>query len=77
MPKEATMFDSNCITPGTEFMCKLNIAFTAWIEFKIKNDPFWAKSRAHIIFSGPDVPGEGEHKGSVRWPSCLLHHNPN
>lgn len=54
-------FDSNCITPGTEFMYRLSIAFRSWIEHKMKTDPFW-QNGAEVIFSGPDVPGEGEHK---------------
>lgn len=54
-------FDSNCITPGTDFMQRLAVAFQLWIEYQIENDPFW-KNGATIIFSGPDVPGEGEHK---------------
>jgi 5'-3' exoribonuclease 1 len=54
-------FDSNCITPGTEFMDRLGKAFRSWIEFKMETDPFW-KHGARVVFSGPDVPGEGEHK---------------
>jgi len=54
-------FDSNCITPGTDFMLKLSLAMDKWIEFKMETDPFW-KDGAKVIFSGPDVPGEGEHK---------------
>lgn len=54
-------FDSNCITPGTDFMLKLSIALQKWVEFKMKTDPFW-KNGANVIVSGPDVPGEGEHK---------------
>lgn len=54
-------FDSNCITPGTEFMFKLSLAFQRWIEYKMKTDQFW-KNGAEIVFSGPNVPGEGEHK---------------
>jgi 5'-3' exoribonuclease 1 len=54
-------FDSNCITPGTDFMLKLSIALQKWVEFKMKTDPFW-QNGAHVIVSGPDVPGEGEHK---------------
>jgi len=60
LEKEET-FDSNCITPGTEFMFKLSVAFQKWIEFKMENDPFW-KNQARVVFSGPEVPGEGEHK---------------
>eukprot|EP00904_Undaria_pinnatifida_P010881 jgi/Undpi1/6923/HiC_scaffold_21.g09397.m1 len=54
-------FDSNCITPGTDFMFKLSKAFRAWIEYKMDTDPFWQQN-ARVVFSGPDVPGEGEHK---------------
>ena len=54
-------FDSNCITPGTEFMFRLGIAFRRWIDYKMETDPFW-QNGAEIVFSGPDVPGEGEHK---------------
>ena len=54
-------FDSNCITPGTDFMLKLSIALSKWVEFKIKTDPFW-QNGADVVVSGPDVPGEGEHK---------------
>ena len=32
-----------------------------WVEFKMQTDDFW-KSGADVIVSGPDVPGEGEHK---------------
>lgn len=60
LPEEES-FDSNCITPGTEFMHRLSIAFRRWIEHKMKTDPFW-QNGAEVIFSGPDVPGEGEHK---------------
>jgi len=54
-------FDSNCITPGTDFMLKLSIALSKWVEFKMKTDPFW-QNGANVIVSGPDIPGEGEHK---------------
>jgi 5'-3' exoribonuclease 1 len=54
-------FDSNCITPGTDFMYNLGTAFREWIAEKMQTDPFW-QSGARVVFSGPDVPGEGEHK---------------
>lgn len=56
------VFDSNCITPGTEFMLSLNEAFRDWISSQMKGDPFWKQSSAQVIFSGSDCPGEGEHK---------------
>lgn len=42
-------------------MFKLSKAFRAWIDYKMDTDPFWQQN-ARVIFSGPDVPGEGEHK---------------
>jgi 5'-3' exoribonuclease 1 len=54
-------FDSNCITPGTDFMLKLSLAMQKWVEYKMETDDFW-KNGADVIVSGPDVPGEGEHK---------------
>jgi hypothetical protein len=50
-------FDSNCITPGTEFMYRLGLAFRSWIEYKMRSDPRW-QTGCEIIFSGPDVPGK-------------------
>lgn len=58
---KATVFDSNCITPGTDFMLKLSLALNKWVEYKLKTDSFWQEG-ATVILSGPDVPGEGEHK---------------
>jgi len=58
---EAEAFDSNCITPGTDFMLKLGLAMRKWIEYKQKTDPVW-KNGCDVVVSGPDVPGEGEHK---------------
>lgn len=54
-------FDSNCITPGTDFMLKLSFALSRWVEYKLQTDVFWQHG-ANVIVSGPDVPGEGEHK---------------
>ncbi|SCV00686.1 LANO_0F08086g1_1 [Lachancea nothofagi CBS 11611] len=53
-------FDSNCITPGTEFMAKLTQNLKYFIHDKVSNDSAW--SSAKIILSGHEVPGEGEHK---------------
>ena len=62
MPEtDKTRFDSNCITPGTDFMLKLSLAMQKWVDYKIKTDPFWMNG-AQVIVSGPDLPGEGEHK---------------
>lgn len=57
---EKGMFDSNCITPGTEFMEKVGKYLKYFIRKKMKEDPLWRNLK--IVFSGHDVPGEGEHK---------------
>ena len=54
------VFDSNCITPGTEFMAKVSDVIKYFIRKKIKEDPLWRGLK--VIFSGHEVPGEGEHK---------------
>ena len=60
-------FDSNCITPGTDFMLKLGLAMRKWIQYKQETDPLW-KNGCDVVVSGPDVPGEGEHKVSLSHP---------
>jgi 5'-3' exoribonuclease 1 len=54
------VFDSNCITPGTEFLAKVSVTIQYFIRKKIKEDPLW--KGLSVIFSGHDIPGEGEHK---------------
>ena len=53
-------FDSNSITPGTEFMAKLTKNLKYFIHEKITNDSRWRD--VEVILSGHEVPGEGEHK---------------
>jgi len=60
VPNQEDMFDSNCITPGTKFMEKLNAHFEYFIRKKITEDETWRN--LNVLFSGHDVPGEGEHK---------------
>ena len=64
MPKDASgstgVFDSNCITPGTEFMAEVSETIKYFIRKKVKEDPLWRDLK--IIFSGHELPGEGEHK---------------
>jgi len=43
-------------------MLKLSLALQKWVEYKMQTDPFWQASGADVVVSGPDVPGEGEHK---------------
>ncbi|KAI1823136.1 exoribonuclease 1 [Xylaria intraflava] len=59
LPKEDP-FDSNCITPGTEFMAKLTQQLKYFINKKISEDSDW--QGCDIVLSGHEVPGEGEHK---------------
>ncbi|GMF56021.1 unnamed protein product [Phytophthora fragariaefolia] len=56
----AAKFDSNCITPGTEFLSTLSQHLVYFVRQKMKSDPLWA--RLEVFFSGSEVPGEGEHK---------------
>ncbi len=58
--KGPNVFDSNCITPGTEFLAKVSEIIKYFIRKKIKEDPAWRNLK--IIFSGHEIPGEGEHK---------------
>ncbi|KAI9933239.1 hypothetical protein AWENTII_002731 [Aspergillus wentii] len=59
MPKEDA-FDSNCITPGTEFMAKLTQQLKYFVNKKVSEDKDW--QGVEIVLSGHEVPGEGEHK---------------
>eukprot|EP01054_Gregarina_sp_Poly1_P000668 Gregarina_sp_Poly_1__667@NODE_115_length_13858_cov_166_056486_g102_i0_p1_GENE_NODE_115_length_13858_cov_166_056486_g102_i0NODE_115_length_13858_cov_166_056486_g102_i0_p1_ORF_typecomplete_len1479_score250_58XRN_N/PF03159_18/7_1e79XRN_M/PF17846_1/8_8e76SH3_12/PF18129_1/7_1e03SH3_12/PF18129_1/1_3e07LPD22/PF18834_1/5_3e02LPD22/PF18834_1/1_3_NODE_115_length_13858_cov_166_056486_g102_i055619997 len=53
-------FDSNCITPGTEFMFQLQRHLDFFISRQMSENALW--KNLEVILSGPDVPGEGEHK---------------
>ena len=59
LPKEDP-FDSNCITPGTEFMAKLTQQLKYFISKKVSEDVDW--QGVEVVLSGHEVPGEGEHK---------------
>ena len=53
-------FDSNCITPGTEFMNYMTKYIDWFIRKRINENPEWRK--VDVIFSNEKAPGEGEHK---------------
>ena len=58
---EATKsFHSNEITPGTPFFAEFTKNLEHFVKRKLSTDPKW--KNLTIIFSGPNVPGEGEHK---------------
>ncbi|XP_044577629.1 5'-3' exoribonuclease 1 isoform X2 [Cotesia glomerata] len=74
---EESRFDSNCITPGTLFMAKLTQQLKYFVTYKISTDKLWQKCK--IILSGPEVPGEGEHKimDYIRYIKSQPDHDPN
>ncbi|QPG74944.1 hypothetical protein FOA43_002282 [Brettanomyces nanus] len=59
IPKEAP-FDSNAITPGTEFMAQVTENLKYYINQKVSHDSNWQNVK--VVMSGHEVPGEGEHK---------------
>ncbi|CCH46556.1 5'-3' exoribonuclease 1 [Wickerhamomyces ciferrii] len=76
IPKDEP-FDSNSITPGTEFMAKLTRYLKYFIHKKVSTDSRW--QNVQIILSGHEVPGEGEHKimEFIRTKKASKDYNPN
>ncbi|CAE8611870.1 unnamed protein product [Polarella glacialis] len=60
--QSAKFFDSNVITPGTNFLHKMSEAIRYYIHDRTTNDPLWQKLKFRIILSDANVPSEGEHK---------------
>lgn len=59
-PERAESWDSNVITPGTEFMEKLSDYIWFYVLERINKDPAWKSIK--VVFSDASEPGEGEHK---------------
>jgi 5'-3' exoribonuclease 1 len=76
LPKEEP-FDSNCITPGTEFMAKLTQQLKYFVAKKVSEDVDW--QGVEVVLSGHEVPGEGEHKimEYIRQAKAQPEYDPN
>ncbi|XP_041125946.1 5'-3' exoribonuclease 1-like isoform X1 [Polyodon spathula] len=76
LPTEAR-FDSNCITPGTGFMARLQEQLKYFVNCKISTDKSW--QGVHVYLSGHETPGEGEHKimEFIRSEKAKPDHDPN
>ena len=77
-PEGEEAFDVNSIGPGTRFMFLAEGALKRFISYKQRSSKVWGCMRA-VLFSGADMPGEGEHKlmqlltrGSWEPPSAAL-----
>lgn len=70
-------FHFNAITPGTPFFQEFTKHLEHFVKYKISTDPKW--KHLTIIISGPNVPGEGEHKimQFIREQKVRQDYNPN
>lgn len=76
-PKKKGAWDSNVITPGTNFMLNLSEFLRFYIRKRVSTDKAWRNVR--VIFSDASIPGEGEHKimAHVRLQRTQPNYDPN
>lgn len=70
-------FDSNCITPGTEFMDKVAQSLRWYVHQRMNTEEGWKDIQ--VIISDASVHGEGEHKimEFIRRQKDLPSYDPN
>ncbi|GMH92074.1 hypothetical protein TL16_g12239, partial [Triparma laevis f. inornata] len=71
-------WDSNVITPGTDFMLKLSTYIRYYVRCRISTGGEYYKN-LKIIFTDASVPGEGEHKimSHIRLQRARPGYDPN
>ncbi len=76
-PKKKPVWDSNVITPGTEFLCELSKYLRYYVADRQNHDLAWKSVK--VIISDSQSPGEGEHKimQFVRRQRAEHDHDPN
>ncbi|XP_022665061.1 5'-3' exoribonuclease 1-like isoform X2 [Varroa destructor] len=78
LPTESR-FDSNCISPGTEFMERLHDKLKYFVVKKLSEDAVWQVEGLKVYLSGHNAPGEGEHKAMdfIRYVRSQEGYDPN
>ena len=76
-PVRTSSFDSNKITPGTEYMMEICDNLRWYIADRISHNPAW--QNVTVILSDGSVPGEGEHKimDYIRRERAQPNYDPN
>ena len=77
-PPEKEPWDSNVITPGTDFMAALSEYVKYWVRCRVsEGGDYWKTIK--VVFSDAFIPGEGEHKimSHIRLHRSSPGHDPN